>query len=147
MTSSKRRINSTGRKRIRHENVDIRMVDCGPNEPLRANATIDLSEHGFPSAALISIEAYHRSSGMRFDCGTIGKPAIPDILVLDEVDQSGSVLFRVKVVADQEGRGRILGSAERIQPSSENEDKDPHSLFPVLYRSLGEQVWKVEINA
>jgi hypothetical protein len=68
------------------------------------------------------------------------------VLILDEVDQSGSVLFRVKVIDAREECGRILGSAERIQPSSEDEDKDRRSLFPVLYRSLGEQLWKVEIN-
>lgn len=146
MTTAKRRINSTGRKRIRHESVDIRMIQSDPGQPLRASAALDLGEHKFPPDALLSIEAYNRYSGMRFDCATIGQPAIPDVLVLSEVDLSGSVLFRVKVIEGQQERGRILGSAERIQPLSENEDKDRRSLFPVMYRSLGEQIWKVEIN-
>lgn len=146
MSKVKRRINSTGRKRIHRESVDIRMLQNDPGKPLRASAQLDLSEHEFPHDALVSLEAYHRSSGMRFDCGTVGQPQISDVLVLDEVDHTGSVLFRVKVVENGVERGRILGSAEKIQPLSEDENKDRRSLFPVLYRSIGEQIWKVEIN-
>ena len=144
---SKRRINSTGRKRITRENIDIRMIPAAPGEILRASAAVDLSSYQFPPDALLAIEAYHRSSGMRFDCGTVGSQNIPPILLLDQVDQSGSVLFRVKVTDSGSERGRLLGSAERIQPLSEDEDKNRRALFPVLYRSLGEQVWKVEINS
>jgi hypothetical protein len=143
--STKRRINSTGRKRINRNNIDIRMIDDAKG-PLRATARLDLSEHDFPPASVISIEAYHRSSGMRFQCGTVASPAIPEVLVLDQIDQSGSVLFRVKVTESDADVGRILASAEKIQPSNENEDKDRKSLFPVLYRKLGEETWKVEIN-
>jgi hypothetical protein len=146
MTSTKRRINSTGRKRINRENIDARMLDSEPNQPLRATVKLDLSAYNFPPAALISIEAYHRSSGMRFECGTVSSPSIPSVFTLNEIDNTGSVLFRVKVVDTSKEYGRILGSAERIQPLNEGEDKDQQSLFPVLYRSLGEQVWKVEIN-
>lgn len=143
---AKRRINSTGRKRINRENIEIRMIESAAGHPLRAEASLDLSQYRFPPAALLSIEAYHRSSGMRFDCGTVGNQNIPPVLVLDQVEQTGSVLFRVKVT-DAEGEvGRLLGSAERIQPLSEDEDKHRRALFPVLYRSLGDQVWKVEIN-
>jgi len=143
---TKRRINSTGRKRINRENIEIRMLEPAAGQPLRAEAKLDLSTYRFPDDALLSIEAYHRSSGMRFDCGTVGSPNIPQSLVLDRVDQSGPVLFRVKVTDSAENLGQLLGSAERIQPLSEDEDKDRRSLFPVLYRSLGQQVWKVEIN-
>lgn len=144
---SKRRINSTGRKRIRHEHIEIQMLPSRADESLRASAKVDLSSYKFPPEALLAIEAYHRSSGMRFDCGTVGDQRIPKLLVLDQVDQSGSVLFRVKVTDSNANRGLLLGSAERIQPLAENEDKDRRALFPVLYRSLGEQIWKVEINS
>jgi hypothetical protein len=147
MSSAKRRINSTGRKRIRRESIDIRMVEAPHGQPLQATASVDLSSYGLPPSAIISIEAYRRSSGMRFECGTVGSPAIPGILVLNEVDQSGTVLFRLKVTDGEHERGRILASAERIQPLNEDENKDRRSLFPVHYRSLGEQIWLVEINA
>ena len=145
MSTAKRRINFTGRKRIRREEISIRLLESRRGEPLRAKATLSLEDHGFPASAAIAIEAYHRSTGMRFDCGTVGKPAIPEALVLDEVDQGGNLLFRVKIIATEGDSGRILGSAERISPTSDDDDENKRALFPVLYRSLGEEVWKVDV--
>jgi hypothetical protein len=146
MSTAKRRINSTGRKRISRESIDIRMLDSAPGEPLKAKANIDLSTNDFPVGAIVALEAYHRSSGMRFECGTVGALSVPPLLVLDQVDRSGSVLFRVKVVDSDSEPGKILGSALGIQPSSENDEEGKRSLFPVIFRDLGEEIWKVEIN-
>ncbi|MBU2527592.1 MAG: hypothetical protein KKC03_13425 [Bacteroidetes bacterium] len=146
MSSAKRRINSTNRRRIKREHIDIRMLESGPREPLKAKASLSLQEFGFPASAAVAIEAYHRSSGMRFDCGTIGSLSVPPVLILDEVDRSGSALFRVKVTDTETEPGKILGSAERIQPRSQDDSEGKRSLFPVVFRDLGEQVWKVEIN-
>lgn len=145
MTNAKRRINSTGRKRIRRDEVDIRMLEVHAGEPLKAKASLSLDSHNFRPDSRVSIEAYHRSSGMRFDCGTVGALKIPALLVLDEVDRSGTVLFRVKVTEADGDVGKLLGSAERIQPTSEETIDGKRSLFPVVYRDLKEQVWKVEI--
>ncbi len=146
MSSAKRRINSTGRRRISHEKIDIRMLEGAPGEPLKAKASLALEDLGFPGNAAVSIEAYHRSSGMRFECGTVESLSVPPVLVLDQVDRSGSVLFRVKVVDHDNEQGKILGSAERIQPKS-NEDTDGRRrLFPILFRDLVDEVWKVEVN-
>lgn len=142
---AKRRINSTGRKRISRENIEIRLL-ANKGAALRASAKLDLSEHNFPADALLSIEAYRRSTGMRFDCGTIGAPRVPEEFVLDQIDPGGSVLFRVKVAEGDGERGRLLGSAERIHALSEDENKDRRALFPVRPWNLGEQVWKVEIE-
>lgn len=146
MSKAKRRINSTGRKKIKRTDIDIRLLEAKAGEPLKAKASLSLGEHAFPPESFVSIEAYHRSSGMRFDCGTVGALAIPPLLVLDEVDRTGSVLFRVKVTESGPDIGKLLGSAERVQPSSEETIDGKRSLFPVLYRDLKEQVWKVEIN-
>ena len=146
MSSAKRRINSTGRKRIGRECVDIRMLDSGPGESLKAKISINLSSGKFPPHAQVCLEAYHRSSGMRFDLGSIGALKVPPILVLDEIDRGGAVLFRLKVVDSSDEAGKILGSALGIQPSNENEIDGKRSFFPVNYRDLGEEIWKVEIN-
>jgi hypothetical protein len=146
MSNAKRRINSTGRKKIRREEIDIRLLEAKSGEPLRAKATLALDSYKFPPESLVSIEAYHRSSGMRFDCGSVGALQIPPLLVLDQVDRSGSVLFRVKVIDAGADIGKILGVAERVQPVSEECSDGKKSLFPVVYRDLGQQVWKVEIN-
>ena len=146
MSSAKRRINSTGRRRIGRECVEISMLESFPGEPLKAKVSLKLNEEGFPGDAAIALEAYHRSSGMRFDCGTIQSPTVPDVLVMDEVDRSGSVLFRLKVVDKNAEPGKILGSAERLAPKSEDDSEGRRSLFPIIYRDLRHDVWKVEIE-
>lgn len=71
---------------------------------------------------------------------------MPPVLLLDQVDRSGSVLFRVKIVDNDNEPGKLLASAERIQPRSEDDADGRRSLFPILYRDLGPETWKVEIN-
>ncbi|WP_223478071.1 hypothetical protein [Oricola indica] len=144
MSTAKRRLNYTGRKRIKRENIDIRMVENAGSGPLRAKAELNLEGLGFPADARVVIEAYHRSSGMRFDCGTVGDLQIPPVLTMDEVDHSGSVLFRVKVIDEESDTGKILGSAERVQPRSDESEDGRKSIFPVLFREIGEQTWYVD---
>jgi hypothetical protein len=76
----------------------------------------------------------------------MGELKVPDVLVLDEVDRSGSVLFRVRVIDSEANPGKILGAAERIQPTSEDDEDGRKSLFPILFRDLGAEVWKVQIE-
>lgn len=147
MAGAKRRINSTGRKRIRWDLVDIRLLETNPGEALRAQASLELAAAGFPDDARVSIEAYHRSSGMRFDCGTVGELNIPPVLVLDEVDRSGSTLFRVKVTDTTQIPGLLLGSAERIQPRSDESDEGRRSIFPVRETDIGHLVWRVSVDS
>ncbi len=146
MSSVRRRINSTGRKRISREQVDIRLLESETGQPLRVKASVDLEKQNFPGNAAVSIEAYHRSSGMRFDCGTVEDLKIPPVLVLDEVDRSGAVLFRVKVVDVEIHPGRVLGSAERLSPTGDDEIDGRKSFFPVVFTDLGPEVWKVAIE-
>ena len=146
MRSSIRRINSTGRKRINRRHIKIEMLSSAPGEPLKAKATLALDSYEFPASSLVVIEAYHRSSGMRFDCGTIDALSVPAPLVLTDVDRSGSALFRLKVIDDYAEPGKLLGSAERIEAEREAKGEDFRSLFPVDYRDLGHDVWKVEIE-
>jgi hypothetical protein len=146
MSSAKRRINSTGRKKISQDKIDLRILSVVPGEPLKAKIGIDLESLDLPGSASVSVEAYHRSTAMRFDCGTVGAKRVPEILSLNELDQAGGVLFRIKVV-DQEGQpGKILASADRVRPSIEGEDLARRSIFPVEFRDLGQEVWRVDIN-
>lgn len=146
MSGTKRRINSTGRKRINRDKIEIRMLPSEPSEPLKAKISVDLSAEELTADAGVVFEAYHRSSGMRFDCGTIGNLNMPEVFVLDEVDRGGTPLFRLKVLDLAENEGLILASAERIQPRSEEDDDGKRSLFPVAYRDLQSDTWKVEIE-
>jgi hypothetical protein len=146
MSSAKRRINSTGRKKISQDKIDLRILSVAPGEPLKAKIGIDLESLDVPASAAVSVEAYHRSTAMRFDCGTVGAKKIPEILCLNELDQAGGVLFRIKIVDREDKPGKILASADRVRPSIEGEELGRKSIFPVEYRDLGQEVWRVDIN-
>lgn len=146
MSGAKRRINSTGRKKISQERIDLRILPAVSGQPPKAKVGIDLGSLGLPASAVVSVEAYHRSTAMRFECGTVGATEIPDMLILNELDQSGGILFRIKVVDIEHQPGRILASADRLRPSIEGEHAGRKSIFPVEYRDLGQEVWRVDIN-
>ena len=79
MSSAKRRINSTGRKKISQDKTSLRILAPVTGEPMRAKLGIDLESLGLPASASVSVEAYHHSTAMRFDCGTVGAKKIPEV--------------------------------------------------------------------
>jgi hypothetical protein len=125
MVSVQRRLNSTGRKRIARDRVTIELTP-----PLDAfgfpSATLDsdISELGLDPAARVVLEAYFRSSSMRFPSGTFASIAIPSRLVLTDIDRGGAIQFRLLVIAS-DGSGRILASAEGLKPLQKSETPDP----------------------
>ncbi len=146
MSSAKRRLNSTGRKKLRQDNVELYLLAPVDGEPLKARLNLKLDKLELPQAAAISVEAYQRSSSMRFDCGTVANKRIPEVFSLNEIDRTGSVLFRVKVVDSEGQQGKILASADRLRPTSEADNTGRKSIFPVEYRDLGQEIWRVEID-
>ncbi len=146
MAAVKRRINSTGRKRVGREYVAVTMMPPQPGSPPSAKATIQLGELSFPDTAAVVVEAYQRSAAMRFQCGTFADPAIAEQFVLDDLDPATPVLFRLKIVDRDEHPGRLLGSAERIRPVGEESPDRRRSLFPIERRELHSEIWKVEID-
>jgi hypothetical protein len=146
MATAKRRINSTGRKRIARESVDIRLAPLKPAEPQEVTASFKVDGLGFPASASIVLEAYQRSSSMRFDRGTIGNPAVATPIVLDELDRATPVLFRLKVIEGGTGTGKILGAADRIRPTGNENEEGKRSIFPINETDLGVEVWRVSID-
>ncbi|MBP0114371.1 hypothetical protein [Bradyrhizobium vignae] len=145
MATAKRRINSTGRKRIARESVDIRLAPLKPAEPQAATASFRVEETAFPPSASIVLEAYQRSSSMRFECGTVGDPETSKVMVLDELDRATPVLFRLKVV-EGGGTGKILGAADRIRPAGNENEEGKRSIFPIKETDLGPELWRVSID-
>jgi len=144
MTAVKRRVNSTGRKRIPLERVKIRLFKTEPGQPLRVSVALQLSGLGFPASAVVAIDAYHKSTSMRFDCGTVDHLVIPPVLELTEISNRGAILFRVKVIDRELVPGRLLGAAERIRPKEANEEDGKRSILPIVERDIGAEVWKIE---
>ena len=146
MSSIRRRINSTGRKRIPHERVRADVMDPKPASPLQAKLTLNLEGLGFPSSGKVVFEAYQKPTAMRFDLGTVAAPEIPGVFELVDLDPGAAVLFRLKVITADDESGRILGAAERLRPASDDNEDGRRSLFPIDKRDLGSEIWKVEIG-
>lgn len=146
MASVKRRINSTGRRRIGQQHVVITMLPVAPGEPAAASAELRLDGLDLPAGAGLVLEAYQRSAAMRFVCGTVAAPEVPERLQLDDLDPSSPVLFRLKVVDRDDHPGLVLGSAERIRPDGDEAPDRRRSLFPIERRELHSEVWKVDIG-
>lgn len=138
-----RTLNYTDRKRINRTDVSIKVTDT-QERTLRFDADLILSS-SFPSDAKVFVEAYHRSTMQRFDFGTVGERAAPETII-DSIDRSGTILFRVKVV-DQSGKvGRLIASAEAIRPREDDDDKNKSSLMHIRPTDLGQQTWRLELH-
>ncbi|MBW4436542.1 MAG: hypothetical protein KME04_05375 [Pleurocapsa minor GSE-CHR-MK-17-07R] len=101
-----------------------------------------------PKGTAIFIEAYYRSSMMRFELGRLDGQLDQFSLRgerLTEI-QSPRVTFRVKVVV-RSGRhfGRIVGAIDRLQVlNRDSQDVDRIGLLPVRFEPLENLIWKVD---
>jgi len=146
MVSVQRRLNSTGRKRISRDRVVIELTP--PLDTFSfpsATAEINLTGLDLAPSARVALEAYFRSSSMRFPCGTVGSVAIPSRLILTDVDRGGAIQFRLLVIAS-DGSGRILASAEGLKPLRKSETPDRQPLLPLRETDLGEELWRVDLD-
>ncbi|MGH7783562.1 MAG: hypothetical protein ACREO5_06960, partial [Candidatus Binatia bacterium] len=100
MVSVQRRLNSTGRIRITRDAVNIALeLPADSNSFPWATAGIDLRKFGLPNDATVSLEAYYRSSSMRFACGTVADPIVPARMILSDIDRGGAIRFRLLIIA------------------------------------------------
>jgi hypothetical protein len=146
MASIQRRFNSTGRTRIPRSHVEINLheaLDAGAF-PI-ASATIDLAELDLPDSATVELEAYFRTSSMRFPCGTVAAIAVPSSMVLSEIDRGGAVRFRL-LVTDADRTGRIIAAADGLRPVRDRNSADRQSLLPLRENDLGDQLWKIDVD-
>jgi hypothetical protein len=91
--------------------------------------------------ARVFVEAYYRTSFMRFDCGSVASFAPPADRRLTEIDGTNVLRFRVKVVDDH----RIVAVADDIVVSAEKPEASGRMpLLPVNFsEDLGQQAWQV----
>jgi hypothetical protein len=96
-------------------------------------------------SARVFIEAYYRTSFMRFDCGSVEAFAPPDDRRLKDIDGTSIVRFRVKLVDNTANDHRIIAVADDIVVSEEKRDAGGRMpLLPVNFsEALGQQPWRV----
>ena len=99
---------------------------------------------GVPSAR-VCIEAYYRTSFMRFDCGSVDAFAPPADRRLTDIDGTSVVRFRVKLVDNQANDHRIVAVADDIVVSEEKRESSGRvPLLPVNFTdTLGQQAWRI----
>ncbi len=142
----KRTINYTGRKTIYQEDARV-TIQARPGGGYTFDASLDFAEYRLPAEAQVYVEAYRQTTWMRFPWGTVGelKPSVGR--VLSEFESPEEILFRVKVVCDAP-HGQLIAEADRIRPRDPgDDDADRLPLLPVKPEDLGEEAWKVEIEA
>jgi hypothetical protein len=140
-----RRINWTDRRRLERKHLQV-TLRRSTEESASFDFTADLSAYELPGDARVCVEAYHQTSWMRFDFGTVGLFRPPADRRLTELDPD-ALKFRVKVLGTGAGDGRILAEAEGLHPQDPEEvhaDKKP--LFVPRAADLGDEVWRLVID-
>ncbi len=146
MTSLQRRFNSTGRLRIPRSKIDISLEQPADlNVVPSARASLKLDGLDVPGDAVVAIEAYYRTSSMRFACGIVNNLSVPERMVLADIDKGGAVRFRVLVIAS-DGTGRILAAADGLRPSVPGDGADRQALLPMRETDIGNELWKIEVD-
>ena len=135
-----RKLNFTERIRLprNHVRVTLRRESDGV---LAFDPALSLEGIAAPAKARVFIEAYHRTSFMRFDCGTVGALSIPSDRRLTEIDGT-SIRFRIKITDEH----RILAVADDIRVTEDAPVAAAGTvpLLPVLFTdSLDQQAWRV----
>lgn len=141
-----RHINHTGRRKIKHSEVEVTLVEQDEMAPA-FEIVFKLDKEQLPPDASLFVEAYHRNTSQRFDFGSVSAPVAPIDTTLTEIDLSGPTLFRVKVVDNSEQIGRLIASAERLSPNDEDEEDQRASLL--IFKSMpemGNLTWKLSFN-
>lgn len=144
-----KRLNYTGRRRIRREDVIIQVTNEGTSVPT-FSAQLSLGRYRLPASARVFVEAYRQTSWQRFDLGTVGEPRLPDDRRLSAFGSVEGVFFRVKIVEAGEpgsdGRpARILGHADRLRPRVLDE-VERTSLLPLDPGDFRDEVWRLEFD-
>ncbi|MFQ5716354.1 MAG: hypothetical protein ACE5GQ_04570 [Nitrospinales bacterium] len=108
----------------------------------------ELSDLNLPPEALVFVEAYKRTSYMRFPFGTIGQRAIPSNRNLVDIEPGVIPLFRVKVVDRASQQGRIIALADKILPRGVDAGtREKISLLHVEFaEDLGGQIWRLDLS-
>jgi len=141
-----RRINHTGRKRLKLCDIQITLSANGKPEAT-FDANFNLSEYGLPSDACVFVEAYRQTSWMRFPFGTVGVICPPGDRHLAEFDSAEAVLFRVKVTSHSDRCGVILAEADQIKACRlEERSNDRIALLPVKPTEGLDVVWQIKFN-
>jgi hypothetical protein len=138
-----RKLNFTDRVKVPQADVRV-TLRREADGVLVFDPAVSLDGLSAPAHAHVYIEAFHRTSYMRFDCGTVAHWAPPDDRRLTEISGS-SVGFRLKIVDDAH---RILAVADDIRVTERAPGLGGHTpLLPVQFTdALDQQAWRISFE-
>ncbi len=139
-----RKYNYTGRKRINRTDIILAVPVEKNSKNIFFEFDINESMIGIynPDSNLV-VEAYYRSSYMRFEYGKIGDIKPPPQRYLTAFKDPELIKFRVKVLSQN---GMIEGLADRIKPDSEDDETHQESILNVANRDLNCAIWRMEFS-
>lgn len=139
-----RKLNFTERAKIPRANVRV-TLRRGDDGVLVFDPQLSFDGVGVVPSARVFIEAYYRTSFMRFDCGSVEAFAPPDDRRLTDIDGTSVVRFRVKLVDNAANDHRIVAVADDIVVSEEKPERAGRMpLLPVNFTDrLGQQAWRI----
>jgi hypothetical protein len=140
------RLNFTGRRRVRRDDVRLRVRDSN-DSPVLDVLDLDLGQLNLPVDAKVVVEAYRQTSYMRFYAGTVGRLTFPTSQPLYEFESPETVRFRIKVVGTGEDDGKILAAADNLRATTEADEEAPQSsLLPTVPDALGQMLWRLDFS-
>jgi hypothetical protein len=137
-----RTLNFTGRKKIEQKQAVFSLTER-PGIAPEFNVVFSISSDDFPPDASIYVEAYHKETRQRFCFGTVAKITPPPNRMLNELDLTGPVMFRVLIVDESGRHGMLLGMGDQFRADERKDDQDRPSILSVRKYPLGQLSWKV----
>jgi hypothetical protein len=142
----KRAFNYTGRKPIPASAVKVSIIEGGSDGIPAFDAVLDgLKELGLEDDNQIVLEPYVGVVAMRFECGTISAPALPDDRRLTDIDLGAAIRFRVLVIDGVNDPSRIVAAGVVSTGDDADDDNQRSILYLKETASLKERLWKLDI--
>ena len=144
MPAMLRKLNFTERAKIPRSSIRV-TLRRDTDGVLVFDPQLSFDDVAVVPSARVFIEAYYRTSFMRFDCGSVETFTPPDDRRLTEIDGTSIVRFRVKVVDNSANDHRIVAVADDIVVSEEKRESSARMpLLEVNFSdALGQQAWRV----
>jgi hypothetical protein len=143
-----RKLNFTERARIPRANVRV-TLQRDDEGTLVFDPQLSFDNVDVVPSARVFIEAYYRTSFMRFDCGSVDAFTPPEDRRLTDIDDTSVVHFRVKIVDNATNEHRVVAVADDLVVSEERRGSSGKlPLLPVNFTdSLGEQAWRLSFES
>ena len=139
-----RKYNYTGRKRINKEDFVLSMHSVSESNNSYFEFEIEESiTSKFNPASNLVLEAYHRSTFMRFDWGKVNNLKPAKDRYLNAFTDPELIQFRIKIISEL---GMIEALADQVKPESDKEKSYSQGILAVQNTDLEGSIWEIEFD-